>query len=145
MNFFEFEIYNQCLKSQNKHVQDIVNHLNNCIENDLNVDFTMLYNKYKKILINDFTRLVIIWLHVLHYIDIDFDNKKIQISQQFLNFTKNNRFLINIFTIRMNFIFNDKYTNHDYLLLDNFDNFDDASFFFNFLKMYYQNILDDKN
>ncbi len=40
MNFFEFEIYNQCLKSQNKHVQDIVNHLNNCIENDLNVDFT---------------------------------------------------------------------------------------------------------
>ena len=44
----------------------------------------------------------------------------------------------------MNFIFNDKYTSHDYMLLDNFDNFDDVVFFFDFLKTYYQNIRVDK-
>jgi hypothetical protein len=144
MKFFEFEIYNRCIKSQNQHVLDIVNYLNDSIVNDLNVDFTLLYDKYKLILISDFLRLILSWLHVLHYIDIDFESKKIQISQKFLQFTKNNNFMINIFTIRMNFIFNDKYTSHDYMLLDNFDNFDDVVFFFDFLKTYYQNIRVDK-
>ena len=54
---------------------DIVNYLNDSIVNDLNVDFTILYNKYKLLLIDDFVRLIISWLHVLQYIDIDFESK----------------------------------------------------------------------
>ena len=132
MNFYsllELEAIIKYIDSQNLIVLELISYLND----NLNDDFEKILSKFEKKLKQPYLKLVVISLHTLGYVNIDCE--KIETSKLFLDATKSDNYLLNIFTYRMNM--------ENYVTKNNIYNSlgEKLPDFFNiFLKDYYENI-----
>jgi hypothetical protein len=136
-----FVILNKIITTQNYHIKKILNQLNNNLSVDsrlIDILFSELKNDCQTKIHKSFIIITLIWLHQFQFISIDFENKIVKINQKFLDDTKDNNFLVNIFTIRLELMRNFE-QNFDYNF-SSFKNFDCFNFFFDFLKEYYLNV-----
>jgi hypothetical protein len=136
MNFYSFlelEAIIKYIDSQNLIVLELISYLNN----NLNGDFEVIYSKFEKKLKQPFLKLVVISLHTLGYVNID--GEKIETSRLFLEATKSDNYLLNIFTYKMNMenyvAKNNNYNSLEKKLPD---------FFIVFLKDYFDNIKNNR-
>lgn len=118
------------LDEQNLIIQEILNFITSekkfVCEEDL--------IKYKSRLNRAYLKLILVWLHFIDYIIID--EEAIYINSKFLRISNNINYLINIFTLKSEFILQ---TNTD--INYNNVNVDEFEVFSNFLKFYHDNVL----
>ncbi len=127
------EILSQYFETQNVIISEFLSFLNDHLD-DQSFELEKIINDYKKKLDISYLKLVVISLHLFGYLEIDFDQKTIEISKLFLKLTKSNRLMVNIFKFRMNMLV---YVNKSkYLSLEN----KLSDYFYYFLEEYYKNV-----
>jgi hypothetical protein len=127
------EILSQYFETQNVFISEFLSFLNDHLD-DQSFELEKIINDYKKKLDISYLKLVVISLHLFGYLEIDFDQKTIEISKLFLKLTKSNRLMVNIFKFRMNMLV---YVNKSkYLSLEN----KLSDYFYYFLEEYYKNV-----
>ena len=123
------DVLDASLEEQNLVIQEILNFISK--ENKF-VDKGLF--QFKGQLNRAYLKLLLVWLHFIEYIIIDKDS--IFINSKFLRITNNINYLINIFTLKSEFILQ---TNTDI----NYNNLHVNEFevFSNFLNIYHDNVM----
>ena len=123
------DVLDASLEEQNLVIQEILNFISK--ENKF-VDKGLV--QFKGQLNRAYLKLLLVWLHFIEYIIIDKDS--IFINSKFLRITNNINYLINIFTLKSEFILQ---TNTDI----NYNNLHVNEFevFSNFLNIYHDNVM----